>query len=354
MEIGIRNLSVVFPGRQRFWGPSDPAVTAVDNMTFTIPRNKTTVIFGESGCGKTTLVRVLAGIQPPSSGTVLFGGKDVQGIAPKDRELCLLSQSIAFYPHLRVWQQVALWLTTRRPWLSHKEIMKCVDAIAEKLHIESILGKFPHELSGGERQRVAIAGKVLVPAIHFGVKIIFLDEPLSALDEKLRVEIQELLKLMFAELETTIVHVTHNQFEAAYLADTIVVMNAGSVEQVGTFCDIYERPQTKFVAESVGSITMLKAHELPLVNCQDAHFVGIRPQHVHVTRSVTNNGSGIRAEVVKSEFLGEYILVTLKLENGVLLTAHTRDMCSGEYTVVIESECMHFFNAEGVRINRKP
>src|SRR5437660_4630825 len=207
------------------------------------------VVVGPSGCGKSTLLRMVAGLETVSGGTVAIDGRVVNGVEPKDRDIAMVFQNYALYPHMSVYDNMAYGLRMRR--MTRREIRTRVDRAAAILQLDGLLQRKPRQLSGGQRQRVAMRR-----AIVRDPKVFLFDEPLSNLDAQLRVQMRVEIKRLQQELATTSLYVTHDQVEATTLADRLIVMNAGTVDQIGRPLDLYERPATAFVAGFIGSPAM--------------------------------------------------------------------------------------------------
>jgi multiple sugar transport system ATP-binding protein len=224
-------------------------LTVLDKLNLKIDDGEFVVLLGPSGCGKSTLLNILAGLVMQSSGRILIDGRDVTFLDPKDRNLAMVFQSYALYPTKTV--RGNLEFALRAGGYAKAEIERRVQSVAKLLQIEALLNRKPAELSGGQRQRVAI-GRALVKEVG----VCLFDEPLSNLDAKLRTEMRMEIKNLHAKLGNTVVYVTHDQVEAMTMATRIAVMNRGVIEQIGTPDDIYENPQSLFVAEFVGSPSM--------------------------------------------------------------------------------------------------
>ena len=207
------------------------------------------VLVGPSGCGKSTLLRTVAGLEEPDSGTVTLGDRDVTRSPPRDRDIAMVFQSYALYPHLTVRDNLAFGLKLRG--VDPKEIAARVAEVARMLTIEALLDRFPREMSGGQRQRVAL-GRAVVRR----PQLFLFDEPLSNLDAALRAQVRVEIKRLHASLGATMLYVTHDQVEAMTLADRLVVLRAGSVEQEGPPLEVYQRPASRFVAGFLGSPAM--------------------------------------------------------------------------------------------------
>lgn len=225
------------------------SVVAVNNLNLEIPDGRFTVLLGPSGCGKTTTLRLIAGLEIPEQGDIYIGDKRVTRTHPKERNIAMVFQDYALYPHMNVYDNLAFGLRNLR--FPKKEIEERIREVTKMLQIEELLERTPRELSGGQRQRVAL-GRAIVrhPEVYL------MDEPLSNLDAKLRAEVRiELLELQ-RKLGTTTVYVTHDQVEAMTLGDIIVVMNNGVVQQIGKAKELYEKPANIFVARFIGSPPM--------------------------------------------------------------------------------------------------
>jgi multiple sugar transport system ATP-binding protein len=223
-----------------------PAVCGID---LDIPDKEFVVLVGPSGCGKTTTLRMIAGLEEITSGEIAIGGEVVNDIPPKDRDIAMVFQNYALYPHMTVYENMSFGLRLKKT--AREEIERRVQDAARILNIGPLLARKPKQLSGGQRQRVAM-GRAIVR--H--PKVFLFDEPLSNLDAKLRVHMRTEIKKVHQHVRTTTVYVTHDQVEAMTLADRIVVMNAGRIEQVGSPHDLYHRPATRFVAAFIGSPAM--------------------------------------------------------------------------------------------------
>jgi len=224
-------------------------VQAVKGIDLEIEDHEFVVLVGPSGCGKSTTLRMIAGLEEITAGEIAIGGKVVNDIPPRDRDIAMVFQNYALYPHMSVFENMAFGLTLRK--FPKEEIKRRVDNAARILDITSLLERKPKALSGGQRQRVAM-GRAIVR----DPKVFLFDEPLSNLDAKLRVQMRTEIKKVHQTVKTTTVYVTHDQVEAMTLADRVVVMNHGVIEQVGPPQELYHRPATRFVAGFIGSPAM--------------------------------------------------------------------------------------------------
>jgi len=224
-------------------------VEAVRGIDLDIPDKEFVVLVGPSGCGKSTTLRMIAGLEDTSSGEIYIDGVLVNDVPPKDRDIAMVFQNYALYPHMTVFENMSFGLRLRRA--PRTQIRERVEHAARILDIMELLDRRPKQLSGGQRQRVAM-GRAIVR----NPKVFLFDEPLSNLDAKLRVQMRTEIKRVHQKVRTTTVYVTHDQVEAMTLADRVVVMNAGRIEQIGTPQDLYHTPRTRFVAGFIGSPSM--------------------------------------------------------------------------------------------------
>ena len=237
-EVALRNIVKTFD--------RTPAVAGID---LDISDREFVVLVGPSGCGKTTTLRMIAGLEEATSGEIYIGDQLVNDVPPKDRDIAMVFQNYALYPHMTVYENMSFGLRLKK--FPKPEIKERVENAARILDITDLLGRRPKQLSGGQRQRVAM-GRAIVR----NPKVFLFDEPLSNLDAKLRVQMRTEIKKVHQKVTTTTVYVTHDQIEAMTLADRVVVMNGGKIEQIGTPNDVYHHPKTRFVAGFIGSPAM--------------------------------------------------------------------------------------------------
>ncbi|MGW4507192.1 ABC transporter ATP-binding protein [Streptomyces sp. NPDC004436] len=297
--------------------------TAVHPLDLTVPQGSFFALLGASGCGKTTTLRMIAGLEEPSTGTVHLGDREVTHLPPYKRPVNTVFQSYALFPHLSIYENIAFGLRRR----GIKSVRKQVDEMLELVQLGQFAQRKPHQLSGGQQQRVAVAR-----ALINHPRVLLLDEPLGALDLKLRRQMQLELKRIQTEVGITFVHVTHDQEEAMTMADTVAVMNGGRVEQLGAPADLYENPRTTFVAnflgtsnlieaavESVGSDVVVSASgsalRLPAARCSTTPrtggklLVGIRPEKVSLVpadeeNTIATGRNRITGRIAASSFIG--------------------------------------------------
>jgi multiple sugar transport system ATP-binding protein len=311
--------------------------TAIQDLSLEIKDEEFLVLVGPSGCGKTTALRCLAGLEEGTSGKIFIGDRLVNDVPPKDRDIAMVFQSYALYPHMSVFDNMAFGLKLRK--LPKEQILQRVENSAKILGIEGLLKRKPRELSGGQRQRVAL-GRAIVRE----PKVFLLDEPLSNLDAKLRVQTRAEISKIHNKLGTTFVYVTHDQTEAMTMADRIAVMNKGILQQLDTPQELYDRPANLFVAGFIGTPAM-NFFTMKLVKDGDVVFVdngeykiklpadkaakvmhligkdvvfGIRPDDIHNPDYSPSNihGEHVKAKVDVVELMGNEILVYLVNNNG--------------------------------------
>ena len=284
------------------------ATDVIHGVNIDVADGEFIVIVGPSGCGKSTLLRMVAGLEGITSGEIRIGDKRVNEAEPMERNIAMVFQNYALYPHMSVFDNMAYGLKIAKT--PKDEIAARVAVAAKLLQLEPYLDRKPRELSGGQRQRVAM-GRAIVrkPAVFL------FDEPLSNLDAKLRVQMRLEIKQLQRELGVTSLYVTHDQVEAMTLADRMIVMNAGVADQIGKPLEVYENPQTEFVAGFIGSPA---TNFLPAgsVGVNVGKTVGIRPEHIQLTDSPTR----LQARVAYCEALGAETLVHLRLPHGQLIT----------------------------------
>ncbi|PSC03525.1 sn-glycerol-3-phosphate ABC transporter ATP-binding protein UgpC [Alsobacter soli] len=341
-------------------------VEAVKGVSLDIPDGGFCVLVGPSGCGKSTLLRMVAGLETISSGQVAIGGRVVNEIEPAERDIAMVFQNYALYPHMSVYDNIAYGLRNRGT--PKDEIDRRVQEAARILAIEPFLQRKPRALSGGQRQRVAM-GRAIVRK----PQVFLFDEPLSNLDAKLRVQMRVEIKKLQRALGVTSIYVTHDQVEAMTLSDKLVVMSGGQVEQVGTPTEVYRRPETRFVATFIGSPPMnilpglvdgdgrvsvggltLAADDLPAGLEPGRHVdVGVRPEEVEVAPAGAP-GAPFAIDFVEELGATELLHGTLG-GSPFVLQVNTGAVSPGTkaVTLAIPSRCVHVFDAEtGKRLGR--
>ncbi|NQT66438.1 MAG: sn-glycerol-3-phosphate ABC transporter ATP-binding protein UgpC [Actinobacteria bacterium] len=344
-------------------------VVAVNNMNSTVEDREFAVLVGPSGCGKTTVLRMIAGLEEETKGEVYIGDRLVNGVAPKDRDIAMVFQNYALYPHFNVYNNMAFGLKLRRtPKL---EIDKMVHEAAKILKIEDLLKRKPKQLSGGQRQRVAL-GRAIVR----NPKVFLMDEPLSNLDAKLRVQMRTEIAKLHERLKATIIYVTHDQTEAMTMANKIIIMKDGIVQQTGKPQEVYDHPNNMFVAGFIGSpaMNLLDATITDRITLKGGIFelnttdkvrkiikdnnligkeivIGIRPEDLEDSDFVQNipANSTITANVEVTEPMGAEIYVYVDIK-GVLITARVNPrsiLRSGEkVTLYVDIDKIHLFDKD--------
>jgi sn-glycerol 3-phosphate transport system ATP-binding protein len=347
--------TLTLDGVRKSYGPRE----VVLGVTCAVEDGELVVVVGPSGCGKSTLLRMVAGLEAISAGTVAIDGRIVNGVEPKDRDIAMVFQNYALYPHMSVYDNMAYGLRMRR--MSRGDIRRRVEHAAGILQLEELLERKPRQLSGGQRQRVAM-GRAIVR----DPKVFLFDEPLSNLDAKLRVQMRVEIKRLQQELGTTSLYVTHDQVEAMTLADRLIVMNAGNVDQIGPPLDLYERPATAFVAGFIGSPAMnllpgqikeggVALGDMVLLrNCPADEagrpvLVGLRPEHLE---SAADGPLSVRVELL--ERLGADTILHGRLNGAdtplTVRTAGTLGPQLGETVrFAIRPEHLHVFDADSGR-----
>ena len=291
---------------------------------------------GRNGCGKTTTLRMISGFEYPTSGNVFIGDRDVAKIPPNKRGISMVFQSYALFPHLNIWENIAYGLRVAK--IPQDEIIRRTNDVVELMQLKGMEKRFPNQLSGGQQQRVAIARSLVNEP-----EILLLDEPLGALDLKLRKEMQLELKRLQREMNITFIYVTHDQEEALTMSDTVVVMNGGKVQQIGTPEDIYNEPKNAFVADFIGDSNIVDGvmHRDFLVSfsgvdfpCVDRGFsreqsvqVVVRPEDIEVVSPVEGQLVGVVNDVI---FKGVHFEMHVECEGREWLIHSTRACTPGE------------------------
>jgi len=303
--------AICFDGVSKVYGDGTCAVDALD---LEIEEGEFMVFVGPSGCGKTTALRMVAGLEEISGGQVIIGGRAVNDVSPKDRDIAMVFQNYALYPHMTVAANLAFGLKLRQ--LSRDEIDRRVRDAAVALDLQDYLERKPKALSGGQRQRVALGRAIVREPAAF-----LMDEPLSNLDAALRVQTRgEILKLQ-KRLGTTTIYVTHDQVEAMTMGDRIAVMRKGLLQQIGTPQQLYTRPANTFVASFIGSPAMNLVPAAAIGIDRDGLLAGFRPEHVGVGSGgdVGGFGFGFEAMVELVEYLGDERLAHVRLRDRLLV-----------------------------------
>ena len=340
-EIELRNLS-------KRWG----SFIGVDNFNLTIADQEFLVLLGPSGCGKTATMRMIAGLEEVTEGEIRIDGKRVNDLDPKDRDVSMVFQSYALYPNMNVYENIRFPLKVRKiPEAEHKERVMRASAMVE---LDDFLHRKPAALSGGQRQRVALAR-----AIVREPNVFLMDEPLSNLDAKLRVSTRAQIKNLSHELKVTTIYVTHDQIEAMTLADRVVVMKSGVVQQVGSPTEIYDRPANAFVASFIGSPAMnlitgtikdgtFDADNLKVAGLRSAEGpiqLGFRAEDAAIVAS----GGELQAPVYAMELLGDATMITVRVSGELVSVKAAKDYRAeiGDMVCIsVPKEICHLFDAQ--------
>jgi sn-glycerol 3-phosphate transport system ATP-binding protein len=343
--VNFSDVRKVYPG----------GVEAVKGVTFDVPDGAFCVLVGPSGCGKSTLLRMVAGVETVSAGAIKIGERVVNNIEPADRDIAMVFQNYALYPHMTVYNNMAYGLRNRK--VPKGEIDRLVRDAAKILEISDYLDRKPRALSGGQRQRVAM-GRAIVRQ----PKVFLFDEPLSNLDAKLRVSMRVEIKKLQKSFATTSIYVTHDQLEAMTLADMLVVMNAGLVEQIGVPLAVYEKPATTFVAAFIGAppMNLLRVQAQELAGIGGLHavpaeggIVGIRPEDLDLAPagSASEGAFALPLTVEAAERVGPESFVYGTLDRGgtviVRLPGQTVPSVGEKATAVARHGKLHIFAADG-------
>jgi putative spermidine/putrescine transport system ATP-binding protein len=310
----------------------DGLVNAVDGVNLKIPDGAYCCLLGPSGCGKTTILRMIAGHEDPTAGEILIGGENVVGLPPVARRTAMMFQSYALFPHLSVRDNIAFALRVRG--ISKAERRKMADAMMERVRLSEFADRLPAQLSGGQQQRVALARAAITEP-----RVLLLDEPLSALDESLRIQMRQELRHMQRDLGITFVHVTHTQLEAIALADLVVVMERGNIRQAGPAREVYAAPRDRYVAEFLGGQNVLSGRvltvngrhalmaapggpgiQVPLtpgipLDAGDSIVVAVRRDDIELVRpgaaAPPEGSAGLATRVTAIEYQGYFVKVML-------------------------------------------
>ena len=339
----------------------------IKNISLKVNKGEFLTLLGPSGCGKTTMLRIIAGFENPTGGSVLLKGKHVENKQPNERNVNTVFQNYALFPHMNVFENISYGLKIRK--VNKIEIKKRVMEMLSLVQLDGYEKRKIDQLSGGQKQRVAI-GRALIN----NPKILLLDEPLGALDLKLRKQMQIELKRLQKKLQITFVYVTHDQEEALNMSDRIAVMNEGIIEQIGTPEDIYERPKTKFVAGFIGESNLIKA-EIKKIDEEKICFefggyemnmnyknydnlknkesyILIRPENIKYTSVKPQNGFkppyGLKSKIKEHSYIGSIIKTTVELESGQEIIVCDYD--KKKDLIGIGSEVWVYFQPEDVVI----
>ena len=339
--------SVVLKDIFKSWGEKP----ALDNVSLDVPAGQFTALLGPSGCGKSTALRIISGLEDPSAGQVFIGGEDVTHTAPAERDIAMVFQSYALFPHLSVAENIIFGLRVRGLARSARD--EKLKAAAELLGLDQLLDRKPSQLSGGQQQRVALGRAIVADK-----SIFLMDEPLSNLDAKLCAEMREEIRTLQRRLGVTMLYVTHDQVEAVTMADQVVLMNQGQVEQVATPRAMYETPATLFAAKFIGTPPMVTFSPNVLAGsltpeimdkCQNLTF-GIRPEAL-----VPSDNGAINAHIKSVEYLGADAMLECKVGSETLLcraSGQTQLAVGTNINLTFDASDLHVFeSASGRRTN---
>ena len=315
MSIEFRNVT------KRYGGPESPLV--VKGINFTVPTGTLTTILGPSGCGKTTTLRMIAGLDSPSSGQILIGGQDVTLLGAAERNVSMVFQSYALFPHMNVLANVSYGLTVSG--VGKEEIARRAKAAMDSVGLAGYEQRLPSELSGGQQQRVAVARSLVLEP-----QVLLFDEPLSNLDARLRRSMREEIRALQQRLKLTVAYVTHDQSEALAVSDQIIVMDAGRIAQAGTPPQLYESPQSVFVAGFMGEAMLFPGVagadglvQLGPLSITPRHAVApgavkvaVRPEAWRVHRGEWPHGAAVAGKLLKAAYLGSFFEYTFETVLG--------------------------------------
>lgn len=309
-------------------------VAAVDDVSLSVSPGEFISLLGPSGSGKTTTLMMIAGFELPDSGRVLLDQKDITRLPPHRRELGVIFQNYALFPHMTVEENVAYPLRMRR--VAKAVVEAQVRRVLDQVHLGALASRRPHQMSGGQQQRVAIAR-----ALVFNPPVLLLDEPLGALDKKLREHLRGEIKTLHREVGKTMIYVTHDQDEALAMSDRVAVMHEGRIRQVSVPQDLYRRPADLFVASFVGEANLMPAkvksgnvygpagEKLPAARCPDVDrdvTLCVRPEHLHLDTNPAGSAHGIQGHVVGRTFIGDATIFEFRSDSGLLLTSKVLNM----------------------------
>lgn len=315
----------------------------VENITLDIEEGSFVALLGPSGCGKSTTLRLIAGLEAADEGHIIIDGKDVTHAPSADRNLSMVFQSYALFPHLSVAENVVFGMKVRR--VSKAERAERLARALKITGLEGLEARKPGELSGGQRQRVALAR-----AIVAGKRLCLMDEPLSNLDAKLRASVRKDIKRLQRDLGITVIYVTHDQTEAMSMADKVVLMKSGHIQQVGSPADLYDRPANTFVAEFIGAPPMALIEAPVIGGAASSDILGLRAEHIRLAEP----GAGrLTCTVAESEFLGAETLISLSHPGTTGLCVLQPGLApvevGTEVSVTFDDRDIHVFDSEGRR-----
>jgi sn-glycerol 3-phosphate transport system ATP-binding protein len=344
----------------KHWTTADGEVRAVDRLSFAFDEGTLNVLLGPSGCGKSTTLRLIAGLEPADGGRILIAGRDVTRLPPSQRNIAMVFQSYALFPHLPVSENIVFGLKVRR--VAAADVARRLKRVADLLGLGELLDRKPAQLSGGQQQRVALGRAIIAEA-----PVCLMDEPLSNLDAQLRQDMRAEIRNLQRELGITMVYVTHDQIEAMSMADRIVLLNRGRIEQAAAPVDLYENPANTFVARFIGTPPM---NLLPLAAGADGAVIagtdgpallpagcaggmmGVRPEHIQIA-----HGRGMPAVVQGVEYLGADSLVSCRVGTATIAVrvAGSTGLAAGATAGLAWAPgAQHVFDRDGRRVAADP
>jgi len=349
--------AIVVDGASKHWTTGDGKVRAVDDLSFSLDAGTLNVLLGPSGCGKSTTLRLIAGLEIADAGTIRIGGRDVTRLPPSQRNIAMVFQSYALFPHLTVAENILFGLRVRK--VAQEECERRLAETADLLGLSGLLARKPGQLSGGQQQRVALGRAIIARA-----PVCLMDEPLSNLDAQLRAEMRQEIRALQRKLGITMVYVTHDQVEAMSMADRVILLNRGRIEQNGAPVELYEAPANAFVARFIGTPPM---NLLPLVEGAGGAIVdgtdgpallprecaggslGVRPEHLRFAA----RGRGLPATVESVEYLGGDSLVACRVGRApvaVRIAGSTALARGDDVSLEWSGGAQHHFGPDGARI----
>ncbi len=344
-------------GISKRWGEH----VGVSDVSFHVEEGTFAILLGPSGCGKSTTLRMIAGLEEVTEGQLLIGGQDMTAAAPSERNLSMVFQSYALFPHLNVKENILFGLKVRK--VPADERASRLSRVSEMVGLSGLLDRKPSQLSGGQRQRVALARAIVAEN-----PVCMMDEPLSNLDAKLRQEMRSEIRGLQQRLKMTVVYVTHDQAEAMSMGDKVILLRDGRIEQEGTPDELYDKPATAFAASFIGTppMNLLKtvrteagyavdgANDTPVLTADGADdlLLGIRPEHMTIGGS-----EGVKAELLSSDYLGSETIVTARVGTQNILIhvpGHVRVPKPESVCLTWSTEHVHAFDADSGKRNETP